>query len=108
MVRGFLVACILLVLFGCTTQPIQNVHKGASRNQVIAFLGNPDESQRSGEYEALRYTNRLINGSSPDLADYNVILQGGFVIDFGYGFIRQPDSSVNNKLILVPLKVDAK
>ena len=108
MIRGFLVACILVVLSGCTTQPIQNVHKGASRNQVIGLLGNPDGDQRSGEYEALRYANHLINGSSSQLADYNVILQGGLVIDFGYGYIRQPDSSVNNKLILVPLKADAK
>jgi hypothetical protein len=104
--RGFLVACILL--FGCTTQPIQDVHKGAFRTQVIALLGKPDGSQRSGEYEALRYTNRIINGSSSDRADYNVILQAGFVIDYGYGYIRQPDPSVNNKLILVPLKVDTK
>lgn len=108
MIRGFLVACILVVLIGCTTQPIQNVHKGAFKTQVIGLLGNPDESQRSGEYEALRYANRLINGSSSDLADYFVILQGGFVVDYGYGYIRQPDSSVNNRLILVPLKVDAK
>ena len=108
MIRGFIVACILVVLLGCTTQPIQNVHKGASKNQVIALFGYPDESQRSGEYEALRYTNRLINGSSSDVADYNVILQGGFVIDYGYGYVRQPDPSVNNKLVLVPLKVDAK
>jgi len=104
MIRGFLVACILIVLFGCAEEQIKNVHKGVSKSQVIALLGKPDGSQRSGGYEALRYTNRLINGTSVDHADYNVILAGGFVVDYGYGYVRQRDPTVTNELILVPLR----
>jgi ABC-type phosphate transport system ATPase subunit len=103
MIRGFLVACLLVVLFGCATgEKIQDVHVGMSKGQVIAFLGKPDGSQRSGEYEALRYTNRTINGSSPDRADYNVILLEGSVVEYGFGYVRQRDPTVNNRLILVP------
>lgn len=105
MIRGFLVACILVVLFGCVTEDhIQNVHKGISKAQVIALLGNPDGFQRSGEYEALRYANRPVSGSSSEHADYNVILVDGLVVEYGYGYVRQRDPSVNNKLILVPLR----
>jgi len=108
MIRGFLVACILIVFFGCAEQPIKSVQKGASKHQVVDLLGNPDGSQRSGSYEALRYTNRPINGTTVEHVDYNIILLEGFVIDYGYGYVRQHDPSVNNQLILVPLMVDTK
>jgi hypothetical protein len=108
MIRRFLVAFILAGLFGCANQPIQDIHKGVSKTQVIDFLGNPDGSQRSGPYEALRYTNRPINGSSTERADYNVILMGGFVVEYGYGYVRQRDPTVSNQLILVPLNVGTK
>ena len=103
MIRDFLVACFLVVLFGCATgEKIQDIHVGMSKGQIIAFLGKPDGSQRSGEYEALRYTNRPVSGSSSDRADYNVILLEGFVVEYGSGYVRQRDPTVNNKLILVP------
>ena len=56
-----------------------------------------------GDYEALRYTNRLISGWSWDRADYNVILHNGRVVEYGLGGVKQrdPDTSI---LILVPVK----
>jgi hypothetical protein len=106
MTKGFLVACILTVLFGCAAfeDKIQDVHKGATKNQVITFLGKPDESVRSGIYEALRYTNRPDSAGQPVGSDYIVILQGGSVVEYGYGYFKQRDPSVTNRLILVPPK----
>ncbi len=108
MIRGIFIACILFVFFGCAEQPIKSVQKGASKHQVIDLLGNPDGSQHSGPYTALRYSKDPLTGASAGHADYNVILLDGFVIDYGYGYVRQRDPSVNNDLILVPLRVDNK
>jgi len=106
MTKGFLIACILIVLSGCAAfeDKIQNVHNGATKNQVITLLGSPDGSELSGEYEALRYTNRPDSAGQPAGSDYNVILVGGRVIEYGYGYVKQRDPSVTNKLILVPPK----
>ena len=102
MFRNLLVACSLLVLFGCANEPVLNIHKGLTKDQVISFMGKPDSSQRSGNYVAFQYANRPINNSPTDRADYYVIFAGSFVIDYGYGHIRQGDSSVTNRLILLP------
>lgn len=108
MARKLFVACILLVLFGCASEPIKDIHNGLSKSQVIDFMGDPDSSQRSGKYVAFQYANRPVNGSPTDRADYYVILLEGFVIDYGYGYVKQGDSTVTNKLMLVPLHKDAK
>jgi hypothetical protein len=111
MIRGFYLACILFVLFGCTSleDKIQNVHNGVSKSQVIAFLGKPDGFVRLGEYEALRYSNSPVNAGSSVGSDYNVILLEGLVVEYGYGYVRENDvrqsnPTYNNKLILVPPK----
>jgi hypothetical protein len=82
---------------------MQSVREGMSRGEVIGKLGNPDGFQRSGEYEALRYANRLISGWSWDRADYNVILRNGRVVEYGPGQVRQRDPNIST-LILVPLR----
>jgi hypothetical protein len=104
MIRNLLVAFTLLVLFGCASMEdkIQEVHKGATKNQVIVLLGQPDSSQLSGDYEALLYANRPVNDAATERADYIVILLEKQVIDFGYGYVRQGDSSVTNRLFLMP------
>jgi hypothetical protein len=104
MIKNLLVACGLLTLFACASMEdkIQEVHKGATKNQVIVLMGKPDSSQLSGAYEALLYANRPIGNSSTDHADYNVIFLEGSVIDYGYGYVRQGDSSVTNRLFLMP------
>lgn len=104
MIRGLLVGCLLLELLGCSTgERMQSVREGMSKDEVIATLGNPDGFQRSGDYEALRYANRLISGWSWDRADYNVILRNGRVVEYGPGQVRQRDPNVST-LILVPLR----
>src|SRR5262249_16428582 len=98
-----LVALVLLVvmLTACATgDRIQSMHEGMSKDEVIAALGNPDGFQQSGDYEVLRYRDR-VNGKWPwDRAtDYNVILKNGRAVQYGPGRVvpRNP-----NALILVP------
>jgi hypothetical protein len=74
--RSFFTAALSVILLSaCVTGELMTrVREGMSKEEVISALGNPDGFQRSGEYEALRYTNRLISGWSWDRADYSVIL----------------------------------
>jgi hypothetical protein len=94
---------VSLLLSGCATGEIVRgkIHEGMPKDQVISELGNPDGFQRSGEYEALLYTNRLISGWSWDRTDYSIILQNGQVVQYGTGQVRQNSPST---LILVPLR----
>ena len=87
---------LMLVLSACVMgERMQSVREGMSKDEVISVLGNPDGFQRAGDYEALRYTNRLISGWSWDRADYNVILRAGRVVEYGPGQVRQRDANVN-------------
>ncbi|WP_407973313.1 hypothetical protein ACJ51O_36265 (plasmid) [Burkholderia pyrrocinia] len=87
---------------GCVTgQKMGAIHEGMSKSEVVSILGNPDGYQRSGEYEALRYSDRLISGWSWNRADYTVILQNGHVNAYGPGQVRQEGP---NMLVLVPVK----
>lgn len=101
--RFVLFFVISLLLSGCVTgeRVRGGVQEGMSKQQVISELGNPDGFQRSGEYEALLYTNRLISGWSWDRTDYTIILQNGRVVQYGTGQVRQNGP---NMLILVPLR----
>ena len=94
---------ISLWLSGCATgeRVRAGVQEGMTKQQVISELGNPDGFQRSGDYEALVYTNRLISGWSWDRTDYTIILQNGRVVQYGTGQVRQNGP---NMLVLVPLK----
>jgi hypothetical protein len=100
-----LVVFLLISLFltACATgeRVRGGIQEGMSKQQVISELGNPDGFQRSGEYEALLYTNRLISGWSWDRTDYTIILQNGRVVQYGTGQVRQNGP---NMLILVPLR----
>ncbi len=71
-----------------------------SEGQVIAILGRPDGFQSAGDYEALKYANRLMSGWSWDRTDYHVILYQGRVVAYGNGEVRQDGPNV---LMLVPL-----
>lgn len=65
MLRLICVLALSVALAGCVTgELMQSVREGTSKDEVIRVLGTPDGFQRSGEYEALRYTNRLISGWS--------------------------------------------
>jgi hypothetical protein len=76
------------------------VNEGMTKQEVIKTLGKPDGFQRSGEYEALKYSNRLMSGWSWDRADYYAILKNERLIEYGAGEIRQNSANV---LVLVPL-----
>ncbi len=104
MIRLSIVAAVLLFLLGCATgELVGSVEEGMSKDEVIGILGRPDGFQRSGEYEALRYTNRLVSGFSWDRADYTVILKSGRVVEYGPGEVRQRDPNTG-VLLLVPLR----
>ena len=91
-----------LLLVGCTTgERVTTLREGLTKAEVIETLGSPDGFQRNGEYEALRYSNRLTSGWSWDRADYSVILRNDRVVEYGPGPVRQRDP---NTLILVPIR----
>ena len=104
-VRAFVLGCLLVLhLSLCATgERVRSFQPGMTRNDVTDILGNPDGYQISGEYEALKYVNRLISGWSWDRTDNTVILKGGHVVEFGPGQVRQRDPNVTT-LILVPLR----
>ena len=104
MIRLFFVIAMLLFVSGCIVgKQMASVKEGMSKNEVLSILGNPDGFQRSGDYEALRYTNRLISGWSWDRTDYTVILKNGQVIEYGPGQVRQRDPNTG-VLILMPVQ----
>ena len=104
MLNRLFLPSVLVALISCATgERMHSMREGMSKDEVIAVLGNPDGFQRSGDYEALRYANRLMSGWSWDRADYNVILRSGRVVEYGPGQIRQRDPNVST-LILVPVR----
>ena len=101
---GIIAICAtLLLLAGCVTgEKVRGgIREGMTKDQVIATLGQPDGFKRSGDAEALQYTNRLISGWSWDRTDYTVILENGHVTQYGPGQVRQEGP---NLLIVVPIK----
>ena len=83
-----------LVLTSCATvENMRSLQEGQTKEEVIAAVGSPTGFHRSGEYEALQYTNLLINGWSIfsglswNRADYSVILKNDRVIEYGPGKI---------------------
>lgn len=79
------------------------LREGMTKDQVIDLMGRPEGFQRSGEYEALKYSHRLVTGWAWDRADYNIILKDGKVAEYGVGEVRVKDAPTS-MLILVPLK----
>ena len=104
MMRIIITIIFFMLLSGCVTgERMGKMREGMSKNEVLSILGNPDGFKRSGDYEALRYTNRLISGWSWDRADYTVILKSGRVVEYGPGQVRSRDPN-SNVLILVPVR----
>ena len=93
---------LFIFLSGCATMgtKMTKLNEGMTKQQVINTLGNPDGFQRAGEYEALRYSNRLMSGWSWDRADYFAVLRNERLVEWGPGEIRQNQPNV---LVLVPL-----
>jgi hypothetical protein len=92
-------ACLTLLIASCVTgEKMSSLSPGMTKDQVISLLGHPDGYQAEGDYEVLRYTNKLVSGFSWDRADYYAILRGGKLVEYGTGQVRQDQ---NHKFILV-------
>ena len=88
-----------LLLVSCVTgEKMTALSPGMTKAQVIAKLGPPDGYQSEGNYEVLRYTNKLVSGFSWDRADYYAILQNGTLTEYGAGQVRQDQS---HKFVLI-------
>lgn len=101
-----LAAALGAALSACTTgQNFSDLSEGMTKEQVIAKVGRPDGFQRSGTYEALKYTNLFVSGWKWDRADYYVILKDDRVMAYGPGSVRQSDGPGGIvTLVLVPLR----
>ena len=89
--RGlFLAVALILALSGCATgEKVRSFQPGMSKAEVVASLGNPDGFKRVGEYEFMKYTNRLISGWSWDRTDYVFVFQSGELIEYNSGEVRE-------------------
>src|SRR5687768_4583697 len=97
---------ILLVFLGaCATtgEKMKRLSEGMSKDEVTQLMGRPDGFRREGEFEAMKYTHRLVTGWAWDRADYNVILKNGRVVEYGAGEVRVKAVSASPILFLVPL-----
>lgn len=104
MKRLFTVILLLFFLVGCATGELMSkLRPGMSKNEVADILGNPDGYQSRGEYEAMKYSHRLVTGWAWDRADYHVILKDQRVVEYGTGEVRVKDVN-SNVLFLVPLR----
>jgi len=96
---------VFFVFTACATgERIVRLDPGMSKNQVIEVMGRPDGFKAEGEYEVLRYTNRLISGWSWDRADYNVILKDGKLVEYGAGEVRTKQVGTSTILFLAPIQ----
>ena len=104
MKKLFVLILLLALLIGCATGVLMSrVRPGMSKDEVTNILGNPDGFQAKGEYEAIKYSHRLVTGWAWDRADYFVILKDNKVIEYGMGEVRVKNVN-SNVLFLVPLR----
>jgi len=95
---------LAVILAGCATgELMSSLRPGMTKEEVTRVLGSPDGFQSRGEYESLKYSNRLVTGWAWDRADYFVILRDNRVIEYGTGEVRVKDMN-SNTLFLVPLR----
>lgn len=90
--KHFVVALLcMLVLASCATGKTAALREGLTKTEVLNLIGNPDGFQRSGDYEALHYVDRqingwfLTNGLNVERVDYSVILKNDRVVQYGRG-----------------------
>jgi len=98
------VVVLVVALAACATgERMRSVHEGMWKDEVVGLLGDPDGVHRIGEYEVLRYSNRLVGSWSSDRAEYSVVLRGGRVVESGPGQARPRDPGTGAPTI-VPVK----
>jgi hypothetical protein len=104
MKKLFVLILLSVFLIGCATGELMSrLRPGMSKDEVTNILGNPDGFQARGEYEAIKYSHRLVTGWAWDRADYFVILKDNKVVEYGTGEVRVKDVN-SNVLFLVPLR----
>jgi hypothetical protein len=104
MKKLFVLILLLVSLIGCATGELMSrLRPGMSKDEVTNILGNPDGFQARSEYEAIKYSHRLVTGWAWDRADYFVILKDNKVVEYGTGEVRVKDVN-SNVLFLVPLR----
>ncbi|GAB1718445.1 MAG: hypothetical protein NTAFB09_01760 [Nitrosospira sp.] len=87
-----------LSLVSCATKTAA-LREGLTRAEVINTIGNPDGFQRAGNYEALHYIDRQINGwlftsgFNVEKVDYGVILKNDQVVQYGQGRVIERGGS---------------
>jgi hypothetical protein len=94
----FLVILALTTASCVTGEKMSCLRTGMTKDHVVADLGDPDGYQHDGDYEVLRYTNKLVSVFSRDRADYYAILRDGKLVQYGAGQVRQDQ---NHKFILI-------
>ena len=105
MTKKVIFVIFLFLLASCATgEKMVRLEPGMTKSQVIDVMGRPDGFKAEGDYEVLRYTNRLISGWSWDRADYNVLLKNGKVVEYGAGEVRAKQSGTSTILFLTPIR----
>jgi hypothetical protein len=98
-IRFIMMCCVTLVLASCVTgEKFSKIRQGMSRTDVIDKLGSPDGVQTQGTAELLTYSNRFMSDWSWDKADYQVLLNNGFVVQYGASNIYH-DTSMGERMI---------
>lgn len=83
-IRVVTLCFVTLVLTACVTgEKFSKISQGMSRADVIDRLGSPDGVQTEGTVELLTYANRFMSDWSWDKANYKVLLNNGFVVQYG-------------------------
>jgi hypothetical protein len=91
---------VSLLLAGCATgEKMRRLDAGMDRQTVEKQMGRPDGFSEQDGYQVLTYKNRLMSGWSWDLADYQVLLRDGRVVQYGPGVVRQ--NQANTGLVIV-------
>ena len=98
-----LIFLIALAVVGCATgEKMSRLNEGMTKDEVIEVLRRPDGFRRTGDYEVLTYTNRLMPEWSYDRVDYHVVLKNGRVVEYGAGEVRVKEVRGSVVIFIVP------
>lgn len=102
----FVVIILILVLsiVGCAFgEKMKRIEPGMHKSKVKEILGEPDGYKRSGKYESIQYTDRVISGwDVKSTTDYTIVFKNNKVVEYGPGKVRKKDDA--NTLFLVPIQ----
>ena len=96
--KGSAFALVCMLAFASCATKTSVLREGLTKAEVLNAIGNPDGFYRSGDYEALHYVDRQINGwlftsgLNVERVDYSVILKNDHVVQYGQGRILDRSS----------------